>query len=79
MKTQLILHSIKQFQARRLLAKRRTTVPVILIPTIPPERIQEIANLVTIQKKPQFIQRLIAYWTLKRHHRNGVSSANFYL
>ncbi|XP_026472471.1 peregrin-like isoform X2 [Ctenocephalides felis] len=62
----------KMKQARRLLAKKRTTVPVILIPTIPPERVQEIASLVTIQKKPQFIQRLIAYWTLKRHHRNGV-------
>ncbi|KAI4454547.1 phd finger protein [Holotrichia oblita] len=63
---------LKMKQARKMLAKKRGTVPVILIPTIPPERIQEIGSLVTIQKKSQFIQRLIAYWTLKRQFRNGV-------
>ncbi|XP_022907101.1 bromodomain-containing protein homolog [Onthophagus taurus] len=63
---------LKMKQARKLLAKKRSSVPVILIPTIPPERIQEIGSLVTIQKKSQFIQRLIAYWTLKRQFRNGV-------
>lgn len=62
----------KMKQARKLLAKKRTSVPVILIPTIPPERVQEIAALVIIQKRSQFIQRLIAYWTLKRQYRNGV-------
>lgn len=62
----------KMKQVRKLLAKKRNFVPVILIPTIPPERIQEIASLVTITKKSQFIQRLIAYWTLKRQYRNGV-------
>lgn len=59
-------------QARKKLAKNRTSAPIILIPTIPPERIQEIGSLVTIAKKSQFIQRLIAYWTLKRQFRNGV-------
>ncbi|XP_018323470.1 peregrin [Agrilus planipennis] len=62
----------KMKQARKMLAKKRGSAPVILIPTIPPERIQEIGSLVTIQKKSQFIQRLIAYWTLKRQYRNGV-------
>ncbi|XP_066251905.1 bromodomain-containing protein homolog [Euwallacea similis] len=62
----------KMIQARKVLAKKRTSAPIILIPTIPPERIQEIASLVTITKKSQFIQRLIAYWTLKRQFRNGV-------
>uniref|UniRef100_A0A1Y1KCC8 Peregrin n=1 Tax=Photinus pyralis TaxID=7054 RepID=A0A1Y1KCC8_PHOPY len=62
----------KMKQVRKLLAKKRNFVPIILIPTIPPERIQEIASLVTITKKSQFIQRLIAYWTLKRQYRNGV-------
>ena len=62
----------KMKKARKMLAKKRTTAPVILIPTIPPERIQEIGALVTITKKSQFIQRLIAYWTLKRQFRNGV-------
>lgn len=58
--------------ARKMLAKKRTSVPVILIPTIPADRIQEIGALVNIAKKATFIQRLIAYWTLKRHYRNGV-------
>lgn len=58
--------------ARKMLAKKRTSAPIILIPTIPPDRIQEIGSLVTMTKKSQFIQRLIAYWTLKRQYRNGV-------
>ncbi|XP_044260104.1 peregrin isoform X2 [Tribolium madens] len=62
----------KMKKARKMLAKKRTSAPVILIPTIPPDRIQEIGALVTITKKSQFIQRLIAYWTLKRQFRNGV-------
>lgn len=35
-------------------------------------RVTEIANLLSTPKKGQFVQRLIAYWTLKRHFRNGV-------
>jgi bromodomain and PHD finger-containing protein 1 len=62
----------KMKQARKLLAKKRSSAPIILIPTIPAERVQEISNLVTMQKKSQFIQRLVAYWTLKRQYRNGV-------
>lgn len=62
----------KMKQARKMLAKKRSSAPIILIPTIPPERVQEIANLVNFKKKDQFMQRLIAYWTLKRQFRNGV-------
>lgn len=62
----------KMKQARKLLAKKRSSAPIILIPTIPSERVQEISNLVSMQKKSQFIQRLVAYWTLKRQYRNGV-------
>lgn len=62
----------KMTHARRVLAKRRSWAPIISIPTIPPERIQEIATHVAVPKKNQFIQRLIAYWTLKRQFRNGV-------
>lgn len=62
----------KMKEARKMLAKKRGTVPILLIPTIPPEKIQEIGSLVTIPKKSQFVQRLIAYWTLKRQYRNGV-------
>lgn len=63
---------MKMKQARKMLAMKRESVPLILIPTIPVERIQEITALVHFPKKSQFIQRLIAYWTLKRQHRNGV-------
>ncbi|XP_058462395.1 bromodomain-containing protein homolog isoform X2 [Malaya genurostris] len=62
----------KMKKARKMLAIKRTSAPVILIPTIPPNRVEEIASLVNIAKKQQFIQRLVAYWTLKRQHRNGV-------
>ncbi|XP_049543127.1 bromodomain-containing protein 1 [Anopheles darlingi] len=62
----------KMKKARKLLAQKRSSAPVILIPTIPQHRIEEISSLVNIPKKQQFIQRLIAYWTLKRQYRNGV-------
>lgn len=62
----------KMREARKALAKKRQSAPVVLIPTIPRDRIQEISSLVTMQKKSQFLERLIAYWTLKRQHRNGV-------
>jgi bromodomain and PHD finger-containing protein 1 len=62
----------KMKQARKMLAKKRSSAPVILIPTIPPERVLEISNLVNFKKKDQFMQKLIAYWTLKRQFRNGV-------
>lgn len=63
---------IKMKQARKTLAMKRESVPLILIPTIPPDRVQQITSMVHFHKKTQFIQRLIAYWTLKRQHRNGV-------
>ncbi|CAH1392729.1 unnamed protein product [Nezara viridula] len=59
-------------KAQKKLLTKATSAPVISIPTIPPERIQEIGALVSMPKKNQFIQRLIAYWTLKRQMRNGV-------
>lgn len=62
----------KMKMARKLLAKKRSSAPIILIPTIPSERVQEISNLVAMQKKSQFMQKLVAYWMLKRQFRNGV-------
>merc|ERR1712142_306778 len=41
-------------------------------PQCPWDKVQKIAALVEIQKKNHFIQRLMAYWTLKRQTRNGV-------
>ncbi|KAH8391324.1 hypothetical protein KR215_011885 [Drosophila sulfurigaster] len=63
---------LKMREARKALAKKRSTAPVVLIPTIPPDRVQEIASMVHMQKKKEFLDRIIAYWTLKRHYRNGV-------
>lgn len=62
----------KMKMARKLLAKKRSSAPIILIPTIPNDRVQEISNLVSMQKKSQFMQKLVAYWMLKRQFRNGV-------
>uniref|UniRef100_A0A8D8RKE0 Peregrin n=1 Tax=Cacopsylla melanoneura TaxID=428564 RepID=A0A8D8RKE0_9HEMI len=58
--------------ARLVLAKKRVAVPTVSIPTIPPERVQDIAQLISIPKKSQLMNRLIAYWTIKRQLRNGV-------
>ena len=41
-------------------------------PQCPWDKVQKISTMVTIEKKNQFIQRLMAYWTLKRQTRNGV-------
>lgn len=35
-------------------------------------RIQQLANLINIEKRSLFIHRLLAFWTLKRQSRNGV-------
>lgn len=45
---------------------------ILMLVTLLGNRIQEIATHVAVPKKNQFIQRLIAYWTLKRQFRNGV-------
>ena len=62
----------KMRKARKILAEKRSAAPIVSIPTIPPERVQEIASSIQIPGKNRFIQRLIAYWTLKRQSRNGV-------
>ena len=41
-------------------------------PQCPWEKVQEIAGLISVPKRNQFFQRLMAYWTLKRQTRNGV-------
>jgi len=62
----------KMRKARKLLAEKRSALPVVSIPTIPADRLTKIAAMITIPKRNQFIQRLLGYWTLKRHFRNGV-------
>ncbi|KAG1663140.1 Peregrin [Nymphon striatum] len=63
---------LKMRKARKILAEKRSAVPVVSIPKIPPERLNHIAQMVNIMKKTQYLQRLLAYWTLKRQSRNGV-------
>ncbi|XP_071961217.1 peregrin-like [Antedon mediterranea] len=60
-------------KARKILAEKRSAMPVVSIPCIPPKRISKITAKVNVAKKQQFMQRLLAYWTLKRQSRNGVS------
>ena len=56
----------------------RSPVPVLFrglmnfSPQCPWDKVQKIASLINVQRKNQFFQRLMAYWTLKRQTRNGV-------
>ncbi|XP_070559775.1 peregrin-like [Ptychodera flava] len=59
-------------KARKILAEKRSAMPIVSIPHIPPHRISKITSKVHIQKKNLFFQRLQGYWTLKRQSRNGV-------
>ncbi|XP_076369692.1 peregrin-like isoform X2 [Tachypleus tridentatus] len=62
----------KMRKARKILAEKRSAVPVVSIPTISPDRLTKIASMISMPKKHQFLQRLLGYWTLKRQNRNGV-------
>lgn len=59
-------------KTRKILAEKRSELPKVSIPTIPPDRLTTIAEKVRLPKRNQFIQRLLGYWTLKRQSRNGV-------
>ncbi|XP_077982375.1 peregrin-like isoform X2 [Glandiceps talaboti] len=59
-------------KARKILAEKRSAMPIVSIPHIPPHRISKITSKVHVQKKNLFFQRLQGYWTLKRQSRNGV-------
>ncbi|XP_046340784.1 bromodomain-containing protein 1-like isoform X5 [Haliotis rufescens] len=63
---------IKMRKARKILAEKRNAVPVVSIPIIPQSRLTRISSLVSLQKKDQFLKRLLSYWTLKRQSRFGV-------
>lgn len=62
----------KMRKARKILAEKRTAVPIVSLPTIPPDRLTKISSLVTLPKKQAFLDRLLSYWILKRQSRNGV-------
>ncbi|XP_006821331.1 peregrin-like [Saccoglossus kowalevskii] len=59
-------------KARKILAEKRSAMPIVSIPHIPQHRISKITSKVHCQKKNEFFQRLQGYWTLKRQSRNGV-------
>ncbi|XP_049879326.1 peregrin isoform X3 [Pectinophora gossypiella] len=61
-------------QARRVLAMKRTWAPVVLVPTLPAARVAQVAALASgpPAARAHLMKRLLAYWTLKRHARNGV-------
>ncbi|XP_037292662.1 LOW QUALITY PROTEIN: bromodomain-containing protein 1-like [Manduca sexta] len=61
-------------QARRVLAMKRSWAPVVLVPTLPAERVADVARLAQgpPAARAALVKRLLAYWTLKRHSRNGV-------
>lgn len=61
-------------QARRVLALKRTWAPVVLVPTLAGERVAEVAALAPgpPAARAHLMKRLLPYWTLKRHSRNGV-------
>ncbi|XP_014669535.1 PREDICTED: peregrin-like [Priapulus caudatus] len=66
------ISKVKMRKARKILAEKRSAIPVVSIPTISPETLSKIAHQITITKKVQFLYRLQGYWTLKRQSRNGV-------
>ncbi|KPJ20626.1 Peregrin [Papilio xuthus] len=61
-------------QARRVLARARSWAPVVLVPTLRAERVADVAALLRgpAAARASLMKRLLAYWTLKRHARNGV-------
>lgn len=62
----------KMRKARKILAEKRSAVPVVSIPTLPSDRLAKIATLTNLARKQAFLERLLGYWTLKRQSRNGV-------
>jgi bromodomain and PHD finger-containing protein 1 len=61
-------------RARKILAEKRNAAPVVSIPVIPPDRIQEIMNQIDdyLFEKEKFFKTLMSYWQIKRYSRNGV-------
>ena len=64
---------LRMKKARKQLKERRNAPPVISLPVIPKERSANIlAKLENVEQKEAFFEKLMSYWLLKRHSRNGV-------
>ena len=59
-------------KARKILAERRNAAPVVSMPVLPKEKIQDIKDRVRIGNMESFFERLMNYWLMKRFSRNGV-------
>lgn len=59
-------------KARKILAEQRRAPPVICLPVISTEKIEDILKRVDLESKEKFVQKLVNYWLLKRYSRNGV-------
>lgn len=53
-------------------AQSGPVVPSVSVPGITPKSFNTILNQVSVQKKRQFVERVLSYWMLKRQSRNGV-------
>ncbi|KAM5332785.1 bromodomain-containing protein 1 isoform 2-T2 [Glossophaga mutica] len=62
----------KAKKAKKALGEPCAALPPVCAPYIPPQRLNRIANQVSIQRKKQFVERAHSYWLLKRLSRNGV-------
>ncbi|XP_053775775.1 bromodomain-containing protein 1 isoform X3 [Desmodus rotundus] len=62
----------KAKKAKKTLSEPCAALPPVCAPYIPPQRLNRIANQVSIQRKKQFVERAHSYWLLKRLSRNGV-------
>ncbi|XP_078677591.1 peregrin-like isoform X15 [Branchiostoma floridae x Branchiostoma belcheri] len=62
----------KMRKARKMLAEKRSAMPVVSVPYIPSNKVSKIVSRVSLQQKQKFFQRLHSYWMLKRQSRNGV-------
>ncbi|KAI2811801.1 hypothetical protein RDWZM_000962 [Blomia tropicalis] len=64
----------KTKKSRQTISEKRSSyanIPVVSIPTIPIDRLTNIAELVNFPRRNEFLKRLYAYWMLKRQSRNG--------
>jgi hypothetical protein len=65
---------VRMKRARKQLRERRNAPPVVSLPVIPDESRMHIMEKVahSVQQHESFFARLMDYWLLKRHSRNGV-------
>lgn len=74
---------IRMKRTRKLLAERRNAPPVVSVPCIPKDRLDEVRRRVfgaanndetadvDGNKQVEFMNRVMQYWLLKRYARNG--------